>query len=211
MKEEKQRTVQELIDYGFISKINPYTTNSKQMNPNNKKDKKGLINLADNFLKGLKNFLGETVNYDFTDADGNVLFSTEKEDDSLAVGDVVTIPDGSTDGTFTLQDGSTVVIAGGKVESITEPSSNSEDVEALQAENTTLQAENTALTEKVNKLTAKLNEASGLITDLKNQVGSSYNAAGRQTVTGKPRAAGASTNLKDEVREKRNLANGGSK
>ena len=84
------------------------------------------------------------------------LFTTEKEDDSIAVGDAA-----SPDGTFELPDGRTVVIADGVITEINEPeSTNSEEVETLQ---------NT-----VSQLTDALKEANNMITELRNHVQSNF-------------------------------------
>ena len=83
MKEEKMRTASELLNYGFISSINSYNTNKKTKKTMSKETKNSVLNKVDGFLKGIKNLLdGGAMNYDFADAEGTVLFSTEKEDDS---------------------------------------------------------------------------------------------------------------------------------
>jgi len=153
-------------------------------------------------LSGLKNLLEgqEIVNFDFKDADGNILFSTEKEDDSLAVGDAA-----SPDGTFTIEDGRTIVISGGVITEIQEATQNSAEVEELQNEITVLQ-------ETVNKLTNSLKEAQTLITDMRNEIGSSYNVAPRQKQIGKQQnVAKTAEDYKNEAREKRALTQGGKK
>lgn len=200
MKEEKTRTAQELLNYGFISKINTYSTNQKK-GTMSKQKKQDVLNAADKFLKGLKNLLNPeaVVNYDFKDGEGNVLFSTEKEDDSLAVGDAVSIPDGSTEGTFTLEDGRTVTVAEGQVSEITEPSNANEDVEALQ--------------NRVEELENALNEAETVITNLRNELGSSHTIVPRNTNprSGKKPTTPTVDEIKTDLREKRNLMKGGKK
>lgn len=186
MKEEKQRTAQELINYGFISKINIYSTNKKT----NQMSKKAttvqeLLNRVEKFSKSIKNLLDgepETVNFDFKDADGVVLFSTEKEDDSIAVGDVA-----SPDGTYELPDERTVVVAGGVVTEITEAQPDATEVENL--------------TEQVEALTNALKESETLITDLKNQITSNHVVAPRVKTPGAPK-----TNTVQSVEELRNEA-----
>lgn len=170
MKEEKMRTAQELIQYGFISKINTYSTNLKPKNQMSKPTKtvQELLNQAKELGKKLLNLTeGEAVNFEFKDAEGVVLFTTEKEDDSIAVGDAA-----SPDGTFELPDGRKVVIADGVITEINEPeSTNSEEVEALQ---------NT-----VSQLTDALKEANNMITELRNHVQSNFVATPRTRVPGK--------------------------
>lgn len=187
MKEEKMRTAQELLDYGFISKINNYNTNQKKK-PMNKTE---ILNKATNYLAKIKNLLdGTLMNYDFKDADGNVLFSTEKEDDSIAVGDAAT-----PDGTFTLTDGRTVIIAKGKITEIQEKAAEGEEnsneaVETLAAENATLRS--------------ALAEAQNLINELKNSVESTYKPEGR-AANRKPDAPAQKTaeELINESKQKR--------
>lgn len=191
MKEEKVRTAQELLKYGFISKINTYSTNQKKRTMSKQK-KQDVLNAADKFLKGLKNLLSpeEVVNYDFTDADGNVLFSTEKEDDSLEVGDAA-----SPDGTFTLPDGRTVVIADGAVTEINEP--EEEETENLQ--------------NRVEELENALEEAQTIITNLRNELGSGYQAKPRNTNPKGGKQTPTVDDIKNDVREKRNQMKGGRK
>jgi ATP-dependent Clp protease protease subunit len=190
MKEEKMRTAQELLKYGFISKLNTYSTNQtkKQMSKPTK-TVQDLLNKAANFMAKAKNVLegGEPTNYEHKDADGNVLFTTEKEDDSLAVGDAA-----SPDGTFELPDGRTVVIAEGAITEITEPTENEATVEELQ--------------NRVDELENALSEANELVNSLSSQLRSTHNVAPR---TAKPGAGSKKENngqktveeIKNEARE----------
>ena len=189
MKEEKQRTAQELLNYGFISKINSYNTNQKKREMS--KEKKDVLNAANSFLTKLKNLISpEAVNYDFTDNDGNVLFSTEVEDDTLEVGMSAT-----PDGTFELPDGRTVVIADGVITEINEAEGTDEETEILQ--------------NRISELENALEEAQTVITDLKNQVQSSYNAKNRATAQTKKPVAKTSTEKKNEAKEKLGKMRGG--
>lgn len=165
MKKEKVNTAKELQKYGFIAKINQYTTNQKKQEMS-EQTKKGILNVAGDFLKKVNQLLQiQPVNYDFTDADGNVVMSTEKEDDSLAVGDPVMLPEGATEGKVELADGRTIVVAEGIVAEIIEPEMGNEEVANLKAEIETLK--NT------------LAEATNVITDLKNEIGSKETIAPR--------------------------------
>lgn len=197
MKQEQQHTAEELLQYGFIARINTYTTN-KKTNTMNKKPRKpnDLLNRADHFLFGLRNLLAGTVNFDFADADGNVLFSTDKDDDSLAVGDPVIIPDGTTDGTFTLADGRTVVVEAGVVTDIQDPAT---------------QTENAQLRQTVARLTNSLSQAQNIINELRTQVKSTYNVAPRLRVPGKQNMQKTVETLKNEARDKRARIYGGKK
>ena len=139
--EEREHTANELLEYGFISKINKYTTNLKP----NYMSKKGKT-----FLNRLADFLRSSVNYDFTDEEGNVLFSTESEDDTLEIG----MP-ASPDGRHELPDGMVVIITEGVItEFISAPSEEVEDLRNQVAELTAqLEAANTRNTEATNLLT----------------------------------------------------------
>lgn len=199
MKAERQLTAEQLKEYGFISKINVYTTNRKKhLRTKNFKEmaktKKEVISAADNFMKKLKNLLsGKVVNYDHTDADGNVLFSTEAEDDTLEVGMAA-----SPDGEFELTDGRVVVITDGVIAEIREAEGgegNNDELENLRA--------------RVAALEGALTEAENVITDLRNEVGSTYTVRNRQTQPqGKP-APKTSTELKNEAKEKLEKMKGG--
>lgn len=202
MKEEKTRTAQELLQYGFISKINSYNTNSKNKMSKTKKNVK-------DFLKTLKNLLeGEAVNYDFTDADGNVLFSTEKEDDSLAVGDAVTLPDGGTDGTFTLPDGRTVIVADCVVSEIQEATNSNYAERIEELENTLTEAG-----EIIEAQEAELTNLRAEVAELKNKgKRSTFNATPRLGGSGKVKQNNGKETVEDlvnEAKEKRQKVTGG--
>jgi ATP-dependent protease ClpP protease subunit len=158
-----------------------------------------LIQQATGLLGKIANALTpkEATNYDYTDEEGNVLFSTEAEEDTLAVGDSVTIPDGSTDGTFELSDGRTVTVEGGVVTEIEEaPGDDTENrLIALEAENTELR----------NLLT----EAQNVIQGFKEHGGSNYVPHGRTvSPTAKKAAAPTKDDLKNAMLEKRKLVYG---
>jgi ATP-dependent Clp protease protease subunit len=188
MEEEKMRDANFLKKYGFISTINNYNTNFfNSMNRQKPKNKKqSLLKRTENFLGRIKNLLqAEPVNYDFTDDDGNVLFSTEIEDDTLEVGMAAT-----PDGTFELPDGRTVTIEDGAISEIIEASGSEEE----------------NLREQVNTLTNSLLEAQGLIGELQAQVRSNYNVAPRVKQPQKNATVPAN---KDDVRAKLAKARGG--
>lgn len=198
MKEEKNRTAQEFLQYGFISKINTYSTNLKPKNQMSKPTKtvKELLNEAKELGKRILNLTegGEPVNFEFKDAEGVVLFTTEKEDDSIAVGDAA-----SPDGTHTLTDGRVVIIADGVITEINEASTeNSEEVQNLQAQ--------------VEELQNALLDANNMITELSNHVQSNFVATPRTRVPGKQtNKALTAEELKNEAREKRAVMQGGQK
>ena len=200
MKEEKMRSADWLMEHGFIGSINAYNTNLRKQrgaiinNQKNKSDmaktKQQVLNMASDFLKGLKNILGTAVNYEHKDNDGNVLFTTEAEDDTLEVG----MP-ASPDGTFELPDGRTVVITDGVISEIqeAEPADPDEqEVENLRSENENLRNQ--------------LEQAANVIEELQAQLSSNYKPqnASRTTPVRKPTAKAESVeDIKNAVRERR--------
>ena len=188
MKEEKMRTADELLKYGFISKINGYNTNlKKDLFINAKKEKMNkeeVLKATNDLLAKVKNLLtGGAVNFDFTDAEGKVLFSTEAEDETLEVG-----MSAHPDGTFELPDGRTITIAEGVITEIKEAESQTEEVANLIAANA--------------KLSESLNEAVAIINELKKNVESNYKPSVRQ-VNRKSPAANSYDDFKTEIKNKR--------
>lgn len=198
MKEERYLTAEELLQYGFISKINTYTTNKKPETMS-KETKKSLLDRLFNFQKEVTTMLNEeeVVNYDFKDADGNVLFTTNKEDDSVAVNDEAT-----PDGTHELPDGRKVTIENGVITNIAEPASEDAQNEDLAAANARIEA-----------LENQLRTANELLNDLKNELGSNA------VIPSRTKSPGVKTSslknsvetveqLKAEAKEKRNKLKG---
>jgi ATP-dependent protease ClpP protease subunit len=121
MNKEKQCTAQELLSWGFISKINSYNTNLKQSKTiamNIKQIKKS----ANALLNKIGALLGGSYNYEFVDAEGEVLFTTEGDSAELTVGMAA-----SPDGTFVIADGRTVTIAEGVITQIQEASAENHE------------------------------------------------------------------------------------
>ena len=117
MNEQKQRTAQELLEWGFIGKINSYNTNYKISNKKIAMNIKQIKESADALLNKIGNMLGGAThaNYEFVSAEGETLFTTESESEELEVGMAA-----SPDGTFVIADGRTVVIADGVITEIRE-------------------------------------------------------------------------------------------
>ena len=184
MSAEKERPASELLELGFISKINNYNTNFKKMGTTNDRNK--LMARVDKFVSAVNKFFA-SVNFDYTDADGNVLFSTESAEDTLAVGDVVTIASGETGGTFTLGDGRTVTIVDNVVTEIAEPTDN--ELEDLQAENA--------------ELREQLQMAVNLINELKGQVTSNYKPAPRTVKPGNTTTQSVVNKKLEELKNKK--------
>lgn len=188
MKEQKVRTASELLSWGFIGSVNSYNTNLGRRRDNNQSKNnftmaKNLKQIATDFLNKVGSLVGQHFNFDFTDAEGNVLFSTEREDDTLEVGDAA-----SPDGTFTIADGRTVVIADGVITEIQDADNGGDgdgdgdgngggtnaddDIDALRAENARLTAENT-------EMRAQLTEAANIINNFRKEMKSNFQPKGR--------------------------------
>ena len=192
MKEGKEHDAKELLSLGFISKINSYNTNIK-FNKFNMAEKKTLLSRTTSLLNKIQNLLGgQVVDYDFVDDEGNVLFSTEGDDDTLEVGMSAT-----PDGTFTIADGRTVTIADGVITEITEPAP--EEPGTTEPEPT---EDTAALQEENENLRNALSEAMGIIGDLKKELRSNYVPAGRVKTPGKKgNSAPSREERKAELRE----------
>lgn len=192
MKEEKTHTARELLLYGFISKINKYNTNKKRETMAKEK-KLTFGQRIDGFLNRTSKLLGDVVNYDYSDVEGNVLFSTESEEDTLAVGDAVTIAGDETAGTFELSDGRVVTVEDNVVTSIEEVAEEPSEVE-----------------EEIAALKEELQNAKDLIIELNNKIKSSYYAPNR-TNNPKQKTDAKKTfeELKNEAKEKRAKMRGG--
>ena len=187
MKEQKEHNAKELLQLGFISKINSYNTNFK-FNAMSKENKT-LVQKAGQLLNRLQGLLGgqPSVNYDFTDDQGNVVFSTEEDDDTLEVGMAA-----SPDGTFTIADGRTVTIEDGVITEIVEAEGEETPAEEETVEN--LRRENT-------ELRNALNEATDLIRDLRKEIKSNYVPA-RRVNSPNNRGTSSREDSKKEFREK---------
>lgn len=190
MREEKERTADELLQYGFISKINSYNTNSKRQT---KMGKTLSQRLKDELVKLANLIDGDPVNYEHYDTEGQLLFTTESEDERLYVG-----LKASPDGTFTLADGRTVVISDGEITEIREEdtSGDNETLEELKAENT--------------RLREALTEARNLLEEARNEIQSNYTPPARKTTANKgAKPAKTADDWKREMRERANKKRGG--
>lgn len=201
MKEQKEHNAQELLKYGFISKINSYNTNYSPNSNFIMKNAKEIKKSAATFLNSIQKLLGKgTFNYEFVDENGEVLFTTEEEDDVLEVGMAA-----SPDGTFTIADGRTVTIADGVITEIQDAETSAEDgaednsgEDGAELEN--LRAENA-------ELRTSLQNAADIIRDLRSQIRSNYlpgRRVGSQTNSNKGNAKPTPEERKQDVREKLN-------
>ena len=75
------------------------------------------------FMERMANYFKkhEIFNFDYKDAEGNVVFSTSSTEDDLKVGDKVQVTAGDTEGEFVLSDGRKVTIEDGVVMAIETP------------------------------------------------------------------------------------------
>ena len=192
MDEQKERTASELLAWGFIGKINSYNTNLKKSTnqQNFMANKRTLIDRINACLNAARKLVeGAVMNYEFVGPEGEVLFTTEEEDDKLEVG----MP-ASPDGEYTIADGRKVTIAEGVVTEITEP-----DGTETEAELENLRQENA-------DLRAQLEAATNLLREAKKQIGSNYQPGSRigSSVSGKRGGDPAPTNeeRKKAIREK---------
>lgn len=201
MMEERMHDARELLQYGFISKINSYNTNYLPNSNFIMKNASEIKKSATNFLNSIQKFLGKgAVNYEFVGEDGEVLFTTEEESDTLEVG-----MSASPDGTFTIADGRTVTIADGVITEILEAGASAEEgtennsgEEGAELEN--LRAENA-------ELRTNLQNAADIIRDLRSQIKSNYlpgRRVGSQTNSSKGDTKPTSEERKQDIREKLN-------
>lgn len=213
MHEEKMRDTDFLIEHKFIGSVNAYNTN-RRVNENNlltknaktmAKKTEDVLTMASNCLSAIKNLLsGSAKNYDHTDADGNVLFSTDAEDATLEVGMTA-----SPDGTFELPDGRTIIIADGVITEIREAQAQDthtdEEFNALTEQVATLTEQVNTLTEQNGTLTNQLTEAANVITELHSQLTSNYKPSNTHRIAPvkKPEERTASQNEAERMNEQR--------
>lgn len=188
LNEQRERTAAELLSWGFISKINSYNTNFK-----NRMTKSTLKEKADKFLNSVQKFIGTTAsNYEFIGEDGEVLFTTEAEDDTLEVGMPAT-PDGE----YTLKDGRRVIISEGVITEIIERDPEDDRIAELEAENADLRAQ--------------LAEAVNLLREYQKNTGSNYvpgNRRGAATKATRGSNAQTAEERKSAIRENLKAAKG---
>lgn len=189
MNEQKERTANDLLLMGFISKINEYNTNKKNINTKKyitmNEQKTTLLNKANALLKDISNFFsGVKFNYVFPDATGGVLFSTERDDDHIEIGLQAT-PDGIfelTKDTSEYKEGTTITVQDGKITDIVEVEEQEQQTEE---ENNNLSEEVAHLTEENNHLRTMLENANNLIQELKGELQSTFTPKTRKINTKK--------------------------
>lgn len=167
MNEEKVHTAEELLEWGFIAKINPYNTNIKTKT---KKTMTGLLEKISNCLTSIREALNEQAevfNYTFYGEDGVVLFRTERDDDYLEEG-----MKAEPDGVFEIGD-RVIVIEGGVITEIrNEPAEEPRDEElnALREELEAMRAERDTQTAEIANLRTELANARDLLNEARAQI-----------------------------------------
>lgn len=180
MDAEEVQTADALLQYGFITKINNYNTNIYR--PKTKNMSK-ISTRWDKFLANARNAVGiVAMNYDYTDAEGKVLFSTEGgPDEVLKVGDEVKIAEeGKTSGEFELGDGRKVTVEDNIVTEIEESDADNENAAELE-ELRNLVAEGMEVVNELREENAKLEAENNV---LRKQVRSNAKPATRMTAPG---------------------------
>lgn len=211
MKEQREHNATELLQMGFVSKINSYNTNFKFNTMS--KEKQTLIEKAGKLLNKFQNLLGGAplVNYDFTDDEGTVLFSTEEDDDTLEVGMAAT-----PDGTFTIKDGRTVTISEGVITDIQEPAADEgaeggdgegdNSCDPKKKENEDLNARISALEKENKELKNAAKELSEMVVSLRKELKSNYVPGGRIGSPSTKAKSNPAEDRKNELRENFKIA-----
>ncbi len=222
MDAETTLNAQQALEFGFVGEILPAISNSKkeftnkfktQMENKELETLKAEMSAKDTILNRLMKFVGmkpEAVNMALTDATGNTV-TIERESGDPVVGDVA-----APDGTFTMEDGKVITVAGGVISEIVEPvdtpaepDAKDKEIEALKAEIETLKSANA---QKETDLTAKLDEAKTALTEavaLKTELAglkSKFFPEGRQQNFNEPPVSKSQeriAKMKDEIKAKK--------
>lgn len=211
MRKEQTHDAKSLLEMGFISKINSYTTNLF-FNKFSTMAEKPKQSAYEKFMSKLNIFRnGEPKNFDYRDAEGNVVLSTVGEEDNLAEGVEATLASGEASGVVTLEDGRIVTVTDNVVTDIeeAEETENLEErvahLEELLDDATNLvQTQQDEINELRNRLESKENE-------LKNYKGSSYRPKQRKVnapgITKTNEVQKSVEDIKNQAREKLDLYN----
>lgn len=166
------------LELGFISEILPPITAMRKTpkNQNNMNDKeevkvkRGILDriLAKAGFKALEDV--KIVDMVVTAADGTEL-TIERESGDPQVGDAA-----GPDGSFVMEDGTTIVVADGVITEIIPPVSEDEETEALREENKRLKEEIASLKEQlgISDSKAKTEEESAILAKVKNAGGEAW-------------------------------------
>ena len=170
MNEEREHNMKEFLDWGFISKIIDYNTNTykKFMKKNQK------MSLMERTRAFLNKVSKNAKNYRFVTPEGEELFSTEAEDDTLEVG-----MKAEPDGVFTLEDGRVITIEGGEITKIDEFIEVEETKEEMAEHIEELEKEVAELEKELEVATENLKEAQALLNEYAKDTKSNYQPANR--------------------------------
>lgn len=176
MKAETELSASDMVQLGFATEIKEQLKAVAYFNLNTKKkmdDVKTIGEKIDGFIDKATTILNKfsrlnSVNMELSDVNGNK-FQVTREEGEVQVGDEAT-PDGS----FTVENGDTIVIEGGKITAINKPAEESEEFKALKQENADLKAKLESKDVEAKELKAQAetigqsrDELNGLITELK--------------------------------------------
>lgn len=197
MDQEKVHSAKSLLELGFISKINSYNTN-QYFNKLYNMAEKSKSNAFQAFMDKVNAFknkkAGKSANFDYLDADGNVVLSTVGDEDNLAEGVEATLASGETSGIVTLEDGRVVTVTDNVVTDIEVPDEENLEERVAQLESLLEEATNLAQEQE--------NTINELRTELNNYKGSNYNPKPRKTnVPGNKKADLSKDELKAAARQ----------
>lgn len=167
MKETSYIAPQEAITLGFAHETTApralaiFNINNKNLSEMAKLTMKEIVAKAKSVIKAAGELIEPDVKaIELTDVNGNVL-SVTREEGEPQVGDAA-----SPDGTYTLEDGRTITVAGGVITEIMDPVIG-EEIEALRAENEQLRNSVAELTAALGESVTAMEEAETELTDLR--------------------------------------------
>ena len=167
MKETSYIAPQEAITLGFAHETTApralaiFNINNKNLSEMAKLTMKEIVAKAKSVIKAAGELIEPDVKaIELTDVNGNVL-SVTREEGEPQVGDAA-----SPDGTYTLEDGRTITVAGGVITEIMDPVIG-EEIEALRAENEQLRNSVAELTAALGESVTAMEEAETELTGLR--------------------------------------------
>ena len=167
MKETSYIAPQEAITLGFAHETTApralaiFNINNKNLSEMAKLTMKEIVAKAKSVIKAAGELIEPDVKaIELTDVNGNVL-SVTREEGEPQVGDAA-----SPDGTYTLEDGRTITVAGGVITEIMDPVTG-EEIEALRAENEQLRNSVAELTAALGESVTAMEEAETELTGLR--------------------------------------------
>jgi ATP-dependent Clp protease protease subunit len=210
MKDETQLSADDMLSLGFATEIvEPvkafaYIKLKTIKNMTTENDKKTFMDRFDAAVKAFSRLTGnaDPKNMEFTDTSGNK-FKIEKETGEPAVGDVA-----APDGTFVMENGNTIVITGGKIESITPAKQANPELDAanakiaeLTAELNTLKGAKATADQAIVDFKAKETEITNLVTELR-EIKNKWKPEARSNTQGVKIVEGVDTARAREILDK---------